>query len=670
MRKRLSIIVCILFAFIYAAIPNFSARAESLTVTGAPGEIKVGQTFTISITVPKNIGGSVYVEYSKDILNVKSCPGSDVGTGSTSYTAFFNSSTEQVTFEAKTTGSATIRVYMVDAEYSDKDPSEALPTVEKYSKTINVINEVVPEVQKSGDNSLASLKLSTGSLSPSFKYNVTKYTATVGYDVDKVVVSAKTSNETATIESVTDDGNVNLKVGENTIKIVVRAENGQKATYTIVVTRKAKETPVTPQPSESESESESETTPPEVNEFLQYNGEQLYVPGTIPAESIPAGFESKLLVVNGKQMQGLSFTKADLKVLYLTNTNGAGALYVYDEVKQTIYPFIQLNSGHNSVIILLPEEETAPAPEGYESCTFSIEGKGIVKAYQMKEKAEGTTTSWNPFAPEIFHAAPAKMSEIYLIYCMNNAGEKGWYLYDIVEETFMRYFTVNVSVPVGGEVSDNSDLQDKYTALEKELNATKMTQYIIIGGEAAVILILIIVIIVLVVKNRKSKEELLDEYEDNQDDYAYAKADQEVFEEKENEESDSETTDASNEEIVNDEVDEEKQEDDEDDEIEIEFYEMESEAEAEDSNVDEKNEENDDKEDDEIEIEFFNMEENIISETEATEETPVVEETPAEEDSVEEEIKIVRKPRVKDHTSKFSSKKEDDDDDLEFIDFE
>ena len=73
------------------------------------------------------------------------------------------------------------------------------------------------------------MKLSSGTLSPSFKYNVTKYTATVGYDVTKVVVSAKTSNEKATIESVTGDGTVNLKVGDNVIEIVVKAENGVKA---------------------------------------------------------------------------------------------------------------------------------------------------------------------------------------------------------------------------------------------------------------------------------------------------------------------------------------------------------------------------------------------------------------------------------------------------------
>ena len=121
------------------------------------------------------------------------------------------------------------------------------------------------------------------------------------------------------LPGITENGKNLLKEQE---EIVVKAENGQQATYTIVVTRKEKETTDTPQPSEDESQSgtETETTTPEVNEFLQYNGEQLTLVEKIPAERIPADFESQLFVVNGQQMQGLSFVKADLKVLYLNNT--------------------------------------------------------------------------------------------------------------------------------------------------------------------------------------------------------------------------------------------------------------------------------------------------------------------------------------------------------------
>ena len=40
--------------------------------------------------------------------------------------------------------------------------------------------------EQSGDNSLSSLSISPGTLSPAFQYNVVDYTATVGEDVTSV----------------------------------------------------------------------------------------------------------------------------------------------------------------------------------------------------------------------------------------------------------------------------------------------------------------------------------------------------------------------------------------------------------------------------------------------------------------------------------------------------
>ena len=569
MRKKISVILCVMFALIYAVLPDFPARADSLTVTGIPSEVKVGDTFSVSIKVPANIGGYVYVEYSKDILKVTKCPGSDVGTGSTSYVALFNSQEEIVTFETKTTGTATIRVYMMDAEYSDKDPSEALPDVPKVTQTVQVINEVIPETPKSDDNSLASLKLSSGTLSPSFEYNVTNYTATVGYDVTKLVVSAKPSNEKATIESVTGDGNVSLEVGKNTIEIVVKAENGTTAKYTIVVTRKEKETQANPEPTESESQTNTETekNDPDVNDVLVWNGEQLYVPDSIPTEKIPADFVSKLMVVNGEQMTGLSFNKGNLVVLYLNNTNGAGSLYVYNEEKKEVYPFVKISGEESYIIALVPDETKDAVPEGYEKCTLSIEGKGSVTAFRKKETAVETSSKWNLFGAETFYAAPAKVDEFYLLYCMNHAGEMGWYVYDIVEETFMRYLESTPSVSVGGNVSGDNDWQNKYAALEKELNAAKMTQYIIIAIAAAVVIILFIVILVLALKKRGQDEEILeadDIYEEEE--YVDEVVVEQVQEEIPVEEVEEKKEDSEEELIVNTMTEE--------DEVEVEFYHM------------------------------------------------------------------------------------------------
>lgn len=695
MKKVVCVITTLVMLLSCMFIPNVETYAANISLGVSSSSIKIGDAVSVTVSIPENVTGPVYIEFSNDVLEFTGANVKDVGVNgrniNISMGAYGLAGTNKatLTFKAKTSGSATISASHGDL-YDDNTYEEV--KLGEASTTITVANQTADsgnngggttEQQKSSDNTLSSLKLSSGTLSPSFKKATKNYTATVNYDVSKVVVTAKANHSKAVVESVTGNGTVNLKVGENTIKIVVRAENGVKSTYTIVVTRKAQET-TTPPTSESESQSESEQ--PVVNEMLQWNGEQLQAVEEIPADKIPASFESTLLVVNGQQMPGLSFANGDLKVLYLNNTNNAGSLYVYDEVQQTIYPFIKLTSEKSYVMVLLPDEQNAPAPEGFESCTLSIEGKGLVSAYQLKETApvgteelEDSTMSWNLFAPTTVYAAEPKANDFYLIYCMNDAGDKNWYMYDSVEETFQRYLATTPSVQVDG---NDSNLDSKVAALQKELNTAKMTQYIIVAIAAAVIFILVVVIIVMAVRNRNKDEDFFEGYED-EDDEEYDDEDDEEYEEEVEE---VETTEEIAEVV---ETTEEEEVIEDDDEIEIEFYEMEAspaEETVEEVYVDTMVELEAEEDDDEIEIEFYEMEEAIVAEAveaekNAEEQKPVVEAEPVVETEpavkVEpvvkkeevEEIKIERRPRVTDPTSILSSVKEDDDD-LEFIDFE
>ena len=519
MKKALSIFTAFFMLLTCLVTPDMTAYAADISLSVSKSKVQIGDSVTVTVTVPQNVSGPITVELSNDVLSFSSSTAKELGVNgryiSISMGKYGLEGTNKVTltFKAKTSGS--VKISASHGDIFDNDTFESVQ-LGSASTTITVENKTVdPEPQKSGDNSLSSLKLSKGTLSPKFKYSTTKYTATVDYDVTKVVVSAKTSNAKATIESITGDGTVNLKVGENTIEIVVKAENGVKAKYTIVVTRKAKPASETPDPSESESTQPSEsTTPPPVNEALQWNGEQLHVVDKIPTESVPKDFESTSLVVNGQQMQGLSFGKGDLKVLYLNNTNGAGSLYVYDEEQQSIYPFIKISSEQSYVMVLVPNEEKDPAPEGFESCTFSIEGKGVVNAYQLKQRTKG----------------PAQASEFYLIYCMNNNGEKGWYLYDIVEETFQRYFVAEHSVQVGGDATGDTEddnageignqsgnASDEIAKLEQELKTAKMTQYMAMGIAVVLTIIVIVLIVLLVMKKRNQEDDFFDGYEDEED---------------------------------------------------------------------------------------------------------------------------------------------------------
>ncbi len=91
-------------------------------------------------------------------------------------------------------------------------------------------------VEKSGNNNLKSITAGKYSLSPAFKAETLSYTVTVPNSVTSVTISAKKAHEKA---KITGTGTKKPKVGTNTYKIKVTAENGKIKTYTVKIIRNA-----------------------------------------------------------------------------------------------------------------------------------------------------------------------------------------------------------------------------------------------------------------------------------------------------------------------------------------------------------------------------------------------------------------------------------------------
>ena len=117
-----------------------------------------------------------------------------------------------------------------------------------------------PPPTLSADATLSGLTLSEGRLTPAFAGGTTDYTAAVGYTVSRITVAPTTTDGGATVEFLDSgdaaladaDGNanghqVNLAVGENTVKVKVTAADGvTTGTYTVTVTRTAEDTLLNP----------------------------------------------------------------------------------------------------------------------------------------------------------------------------------------------------------------------------------------------------------------------------------------------------------------------------------------------------------------------------------------------------------------------------------------
>ena len=102
----------------------------------------------------------------------------------------------------------------------------------------------------SADATLSALTLSEGRLDPSFASTTETYTASVGFTVTQLTVTATATKADATISftGAAANGLVNLAVGSNNvISVKVTAPNGSTTkTYTVTVTRTARDTSLTP----------------------------------------------------------------------------------------------------------------------------------------------------------------------------------------------------------------------------------------------------------------------------------------------------------------------------------------------------------------------------------------------------------------------------------------
>lgn len=94
---------------------------------------------------------------------------------------------------------------------------------------------IVVTKKASNDSSLASLSLTETTLNETFEKTKFHYTASVANNVSAVTVNATASDPK--VKGIIGLGLVNLNTGENTIRVVVTAEDNTTSTYTIVVTR-------------------------------------------------------------------------------------------------------------------------------------------------------------------------------------------------------------------------------------------------------------------------------------------------------------------------------------------------------------------------------------------------------------------------------------------------
>ena len=493
MKKLFGCILSLVVAVMLVFTPAEHVYAQGLGLSVSSSSVAVGKTVKVTVSMPSGYFGTVVISSSDEgVLS----NGGD-GVANIGDAAGYPTS-QSFSFTAKAAGSCTIKAYCTvvgDAEGNDaggiitgastkvtvtsdssnndsnsnKDNKDNSGSNTGNDSNANKDNENKEE-KKSSNASLGSLVISAGSLSPEFSAATKDYTATVDYSCSSLAVTANPADSKASVTSVT--GNDSLEVGENTVSVVVTAEDGSTSTYNIVVTRR--------------SEDDPENADKQDNwKKFDINGTEWTMVNDIPEDVVPEGFEHSKTVIDGLEYNTLHGTFGDITLVYLQSESGNG-LFVYDVAQNAAYEFVRINSESHFIVVLLPKVDDVP--DGYNEISLSIEGKGVATAYQTKvEKSDDQT------------------KDFYLVYAMNDNGESGWYTYDSVDGTYMR-----------NELSTPTVAQEENDTTKSELVPGIANKYLVLA--AILVLIIIILALLLLVVIVKNKKRTANEENDEEDD--------------------------------------------------------------------------------------------------------------------------------------------------------
>lgn len=446
------------------------AAAGSASLSGGSGQ--VGSTVTVSGTIKSSktaIGAAtVTLSYNPEALQyVSGSGGTNGGSGSAVYAGYGDGSAKSLKFTMKfkilKEGSHKI-TGVADAYNFD----EVQLSIGGFSTTVTgkvAETNTADDDKKSGNTKLSSLKVYPGTLSPAFSANTRSYTVQVPEGTTEITVSA-TPQSTKAKFYVT--GTSNLKPGNNTVKVVVTAENGTAKSYNITVvcpgSENKPEEPKEPEEPEEPKEPETQVLIDNVNYTICEDFKET---------DIPEGFVKTTITYDGKAFAGVSREKGNLQLLYMKNESDSKAFFLYNSETKSFYPFLMMQISEIRSIILLPMDENAEAPEGMTKSVLRLQMKNF-DAWESEDKA------------------------FYVFNAMNGDGDILLYRYDVNDGTCQRYTEVAAE-------PESVSAEIKETILPEVLE--DYYDYILIAaiGIIVIMFVLILALAVNVDKRRKRK---------------------------------------------------------------------------------------------------------------------------------------------------------------------
>ena len=317
MKKKLILLVGLLSILI---IPSNVFALSASVKCSAPSSVTVGQTFNVTISGSADI--STY--WNGSAINSSSNLRSNSGTGAFVEQNSTSSVSKTYSFTALSEGTATVSqtFNISDENYNDKAytsntctinitkpaTSSSAASSSNSSKSNSNSSTTSTQVNKSSDSSLKSLSIEGIELKPKFDKNVLEYNVELSSNTTSIKVITEKNDDTATVSG---DGEIEVKEGNNVIQILVTAENGESRSYVINAYVQEKEA-IT----------------------VKINNDKYTVIKKLTGIDIPDGFEEKTIVIKDTEIEAFYNKKLDYTLVALKDPIGNILLYIYDENTQ------------------------------------------------------------------------------------------------------------------------------------------------------------------------------------------------------------------------------------------------------------------------------------------------------------------------------------------------
>lgn len=410
--KRITALVMAMLMSIlmFSGLTNVKA-AQTAHVSISSASANVGDEVTITITASSDVKielCDLRINYDSSILQY--VKGFDAGGGGTGRLISPNATSFDVVFKTINPGTATISV--------DKSTSYTSSADEDYmslTTSSGSVNVKAP-ASYSSDNTLKSLQISPGTLSPAFSPDRTTYNATVDANVKELVVSA-VANDNAADVSISGR---RMDPGSNTTTITVTAEDGSVKKYIIYTTRLEDGQEATTE-AESKTEAVTEDVSQTVNNdgTVTIDGRKYSVVKDYSGITIPDGYQEIDYDYNGQKINAVKGIKTGLILMYLESEDGKGGFYIYDETAKTFSPYNTVAEPEITYVVL-PITNSLEKPAGYALTRFTMNGKEV----QVLMDAD---------------------RQYCLFYGVSSLGEKGWFRYRVSDGTIQAYSVVKTT---------------------------------------------------------------------------------------------------------------------------------------------------------------------------------------------------------------------------------